>query len=406
MEERTGGRRGYTSKAERYRRGIGRLLAALVLLAGFSAPVQQIAALPEQVSIAQGSALALSLPFPLQAQADGACLQVASAQEGVASIGGEVLRLQGQSEGSARVTLRLMGIVPVKSMNVSVKEEKMLIPGGSLIGVAIKTQGVLLVGTSDVGAQESPARAAGLRAGDSILALNGQEVQGAEDLTAQIAISEGEPLRLTISRAGENYSALVTPVRDERDGIWRLGAWVRDSTAGVGTLSFIDPETGRYGALGHSISDIDTQTRMLLSEGAIYDGAVADVRRGAPGAPGELVGSFYGEKSSLGSIDRNTDFGIYGRYDSAPQGKAVPVMPRGQVRTGPALIISQVDNGPPRAYACEITRVMRQDAPAQRGLVVQVTDAELLAKTGGIVQGMSGSPIIQDGKLVGAVTHV
>jgi len=213
-------------------------------------------------------------------------------------------------------------------------------------------------------------------------------------------------MRLTVERAGERFVRTVQPAQDPRDGRWRLGAWVRDSTAGVGTLSFIDPQTGRYGALGHSISDIDTNTRMLLSEGEIYDSAVADVRRGEAGAPGELVGSFFDQTQAIGSIERNTDYGIYGVYFAAPEAEAIPIMSRDEVRTGPAVVISQIDNGPPQRYSCEIVRVSQQSGSAQRGLVLRITDVRLLTKTGGIVQGMSGSPIIQDGKLAGAVTHV
>jgi len=145
---------------------------------------------------------------------------------------------------------------------------------------------------------------------------------------------------------------------------------------------------------------------MLLEEGEIFDGTVADVRKGQAGAPGELVGSFFDETEAIGSIESNTEFGIYGRYTAPAPGTAIPIMRRSEVHTGPATIISQVDNGAPAQYEATIEKVMRQDSPAQRGLVVRITDERLLERTGGIVQGMSGSPIIQDGKLVGAVTHV
>jgi len=388
------------------KRRIGWLLAVLIAMGAASQPARQIRDLPANISLTEGNSLVFGLSLPVEAQADGQAIDVLGTAESVERLGSRGVSISGQEEGSANVTLRLMGILPVKTINVSVAEEKMLIPGGQLIGVAIETQGVLLVGTSDVGTKASPARAAGLRSGDSILKIDGTVIENADDLAAKVSASGGKRMLLTVERGGTVFTEEVIPLRDDRDGMWRLGAWVRDSTAGIGTLSFIDPDTGKYGALGHSVSDIDTQTRLLLSEGEIYEGAVADIRKGEEGAPGELIGSFFEEARLLGGIDKNTDLGIYGSYSAAISGEPVPVMTRSEVQEGPAVIISQIDGGGPREYACEITRVNRQDETSQRGLTLRVTDPELLAKTGGIVQGMSGSPIIQDGKLVGAVTHV
>ncbi|MBQ3222425.1 MAG: SpoIVB peptidase [Clostridia bacterium] len=396
MAKRTGGLRDRDTRAAVYKRRAGVLLAAALLWAGISPTAQTLWQTPGRVHLRKGSELYLELPALVQADANG-CIEKGGASEG---------QLIARQEGTGEIVLRLMGIMPVKTMSVSIEEEKMLIPGGSLIGVAMETQGVLLVGTSDVGPAPSPAYAAGLRSGDSILEADGIGIGSAEELEACVETAGGREMRLTIERGGERFERTVQPAQDPRDGHWRLGAWVRDSTAGVGTLSFIDPQTGRYGALGHSISDIDTNTRMLLSEGEIYDSAVADVRRGEAGAPGELVGSFFDQTQAIGSIERNTDYGIYGVYFAAPGAEAIPIMSRDEVRTGPAVVISQIDNGPPQRYSCEIVRVSQQSGSAQRGLVLRITDARLLTKTGGIVQGMSGSPIIQDGKLAGAVTHV
>lgn len=190
----------------------------------------------------------------------------------------------------------------------------------------------------------------------------------------------------------------------------RLGVWVRDSTAGVGTLSYVDPRTGAYGALGHAIVDGDTGDMVVVREGAILEADVVGVTRGTSGRAGELRGSFLKENRQIGSLDLNSVYGIYGTMDAPvthalyPDG--LPVGSRAEVHTGPASILSTVDGSGMQEYSVEITKCIRQDEPRQKGLTLRVTDERLLEKTGGIVQGMSGSPILQDGKIVGAVTHV
>ena len=187
--------------------------------------------------------------------------------------------------------------------------------------------------------------------------------------------------------------------------------WVRDSTAGVGTLTYYDPESGGYGALGHAITDVDTGVMFPVGEGAVYKNKVVSISRGQKGTPGELTGEFFENAVELGSIEKNTPFGVFGSADAEMIGDAhypegLPVAGRGEVRTGSAQILSTVDGFGVKAYDCEIEKVYSQSSPEARSMVIRITDPELLGKTGGIVQGMSGSPIVQDGKLVGAVTHV
>lgn len=392
-------------RAGKCKRRAGWLLTALVVCAGMSKPAQEIRALPENVRMTQGGSVHLALTLPVRAEADGGAVRVSQTAD-IVEKSGPGVDISADMPGEAQVTLRLMGIVPVKIMSVSVAQEKMLIPGGRLIGVAMQTKGVLLVGTSDVGGVASPAREAGLRSGDHLLRADGQEISSAQQLSEVVARSGGKTVHLDVQRADACLEYDVRPKRDARDGEWRLGAWVRQTTAGVGTLSFVDPATGMFGALGHSVSDIDTKTRLLLGKGDIYEGTVADIHRGKTGSPGEIVGSFFDGEEYLGEITKNTDCGVFGVYAAGCFGEAVPVMRRSEVQTGPAQIYSQIGNDGVRAYNCEITRVSRSDEPAQRSLVIRITDEKLLSKTGGIVQGMSGSPILQDGKLVGAVTHV
>ena len=310
---------------------------------------------------------------------------------------------------SAEMWLSLLG-VPLKKVEVRVSPEKRLVPGGMALGIAMRTEGVLIVGVSEAAEGVAPAKNAGLQAGDVIVGVEGSAVTTAEILTELLAKSAGKPVHIAYRRAGENRTALLTPYRDEATGAVRLGAWVRDSTAGVGTLSFYDPDTGRYAALGHAITDGDTGSVLSVSEGQVLRAEIVAVQKGQKGAPGELKGSFLREGEVLGNIRRNSILGIYGALDAPaanplyPDG--LPIGLRSGVHTGPATILSSVDGAGVKEYAIEITRVNQQSAPAPKSMVIRVTDERLLAATGGIVQGMSGSPIIQDGRLVGAVTHV
>ena len=387
----------------RTKRMAGWLLAALWTLAGTSAPMREMARIPESMRITAGYGAQMRLALPFAAVGSGAVDVVAAAPE-VERLGTRAVTIAGSGEGEGTLTLRFMGILPVKTVRVSVGAEKTLVPGGSLVGVAIRTRGVLLVGTSDVGGSPSPARKAGLRAGDTILSVDGSEVHSAQELAARV--TGPDSVALTVERAGERFRATVRPIADSRDGAYRLGAWVRDTTAGVGTLSFVDPQTRSCGALGHAVADIDTGTLMPVAEGYLYRCEAVEIRKGEPGSPGELVGSFFSGDARVGTISENTSYGIFGRYSAQIDGAAVPICTRSEVRTGPAQILCELDERGVLAYECEIVRTSPQDAPAQRGLILRVTDPELLARTGGIVQGMSGSPILQNGRLVGAVTHV
>ena len=280
---------------------------------------------------------------------------------------------------------------------------RVLIPGGQAIGVAIRTQGVLVVGAGDNGRDS-------LREGDMILSVNGVPLLESAMLTEAVNAAQGQPLSLRISRGGQESDLLLTPRYDESSRAWRLGVWVRDSTAGVGTLTYYDPATGAYGALGHAITDSDTGSLLPVRKGALMQAEIVDVRRGQRGAPGELRGSFLREQVTLGTVLVNTVFGIYGHLDaptaSALYPEGLPTASRGQVHTGAATILSTIAGQEACEYAIEITQVSRQSAAAPKSMVLRVTDERLLSSTGGIVQGMSGSPILQDGRIIGAVTHV
>ncbi len=266
---------------------------------------------------------------------------------------------------------------------------------------------MLVVATSDLdGSGPSPAEDCGLKEGDLILRIDNETIRSTEHLQSILQERGEEPLTLTIRRGGKTSSVDTCALLCD-DGVYRLGIWIRDSMAGIGTLTFYDPDTGQYGALGHGITDVDTHVLMPLSSGSIMETAVKAVKKGQRGDPGELRGDFSVQRD-VGTVSANTDAGIFGVAEEsafANAGEAIPVARTEEVRPGPATILCTVSGDETESYEVEIIRLC-PDTRDLRDLLLKVTDRRLLDATGGIVQGMSGSPIIQDGKLVGAVTHV
>ena len=395
---------------------IGCVLAAAVLALNYSMPVRSFFTLPSQINLQQGQStkLNLGLPLPLAAS-DTDVLRVTGETLGVkAWQSGATVELSPQSCGDSELQLNLFGLVPIKSIHVRVTPQKVLIPGGESIGVSLYTRGTLIVGRSDVqtmdGRTVNPARDADLRPGDVILRINDVEIESSSQLADLISQYGQSTLKLYVQRDSQLMNIFIKPVADREDGKLRLGVWVRDSTAGVGTLSFYDPATGRFGALGHPITDSDTGTMLSVKDGEIVRSRIIDVKQGEKGAPGELKGVFPADSVPIGTIESNTKFGIYGKSYGKLENKrypaAIPVAPQSAVHTGPATILTTVDDEGVKEFTCNIIKITRQSEPSAKGMVIEITDPELLARTGGIVQGMSGSPILQDGCIVGAVTHV
>ena len=390
----------------------GIMLSLLVVALNYSSPVQRLLQLPDALVLRAGEETHLSFGLPLRVQVDQPdAAVISSGDETLRDVAVTGVELSALSEGQAQVRLSLFGGWPFKNVDVRVEESRVLVPGGQAIGVALHTSGVLVVGTSDLaGGAANPAQEAGLQPGDVIRSLGGQEVESAQHLTQLVNGHGGETVEMVVQRTGKEVRMRIAPVRDALDGQYRLGVWVRDSTAGVGTLSFYDPESGAFGALGHAITDVDTGESLTVRDGDIMHADIVDVLKGQRGEPGELKGSFLKEGETFGSILLNNAFGIYGQSDEAlvnplyPQG--LPVGSRHSVHEGKASILSTVEGDTVREYEVEITRCVQQGSPAQKGMILRVTDPELLERTGGIVQGMSGSPILQDGHIVGAVTHV
>lgn len=389
------------------RRRLGALLAAVMLLLALSPQMGAIAKLPDALVMDAGSVAGVEVSLPLSAElAEDGGKVIATLDQ---TKGSAVSLTAGEETGTAQVIFRLLGLIPVKTMTVTVEQPRILVPGGKSLGVALKTSGVVVVGSSDLGKAASPARQAGILPGDVIQTVNGAPVEDAAALSS--SLSNGDRAHLEVLRNGETLDFDVTPAVDPRDGAYKLGVWVRQSTAGVGTLTYYDPESEEYGALGHAITDVDTGVIFPVGEGAVYENKVVRVTRGEEGAPGELTGEFFEEEVVLGGIERNTEYGVFGSAQGGlsedllyPDG--LPIARRDEVHTGKAQILSTIDGSAVRAYDCEIEKLYSQSSPETRSMVVHITDPELLRRTGGIVQGMSGSPILQDGRIVGAVTHV
>ena len=281
---------------------------------------------------------------------------------------------------------------------------RMLVPVGHTVGIKLFARGVLVVKLSDGG---TPAKSCGLQTGDVIVKCGGVSVTSTEQFQTLLQENGGDATDLQVRRDGENVTLSVSPQQNDQ-GQYAIGAWIRDSMAGIGTMTYYDPESGAFGALGHGITDVDTAQLMPFSSGSILPSTVKAVKKGAAGQAGELRGDF-DLTQDLGMLSANTAAGVFGTVEAdgfaANLSQALPVAAASEVRTGPAVILSNVEGDNVQEYDVEILQIVSNSADG-RDLVLSVTDPELIAATGGIVQGMSGSPILQDGKFVGAVTHV
>ena len=311
-----------------------------------------------------------------------------------------------------KLELKLLGLIPIKSVSVSKIKDLEVYPGGLNIGIKISTKGVLVVGHSDVesfeGKVESPAKSSGIELGDIITKINGEDIENSRDLSQKISNIEQDKISLEYLRNGVNNKKEVELKKENSE--YKLGLWVRDSTAGIGTLTFYDKKSNLFGALGHPITDGDTNRPFSIKEGNLLNSSVISIKKGEKGSPGELKGLFVNEKENIGKIEKNTESGIFGVgsdnlinniYD-----KPIKIGFRSEIKEGPAKIITTIDENGPKEYDIEIIKLLSQEEPGAKSMIIKVVDEELLEKTGGIVQGMSGSPIIQNDKLVGAVTHV
>jgi stage IV sporulation protein B len=308
---------------------------------------------------------------------------------------------------------KALAMVPMKSVFSQKTDDLEVYPGGSCVGVKIQTKGVLVVGFSDIetneGKAESPSRKAGIELGDVVLKINNEEIENSKDLIRKLNNLTTSNVTVTINRNNQLVDKTISGIKAMTDEKYKIGLWVRDSTAGVGTLTFYDAKTQKFGALGHPITDNDTNTILSIRDGSLVNTSIISVRKGQKGTPGELKGVFVEEDNPLGSIVNNTVCGIFGTADKTlgtRNNKPLKVGFRDEIKEGKAKIITTIDENGPQMYDIEIVKLLSQDKPGPKSMIIKITDTKLLEKTGGIVQGMSGSPIIQNNKIVGAVTHV
>lgn len=348
--------------------------------------------LPDTFLVEQGQTLRIAqLPWLQPMQQNGA------AQAGAVPAG-----------GSYNVTLSILGRIPVKTVRAVAVDQRAVTVCGTPFGIKMFAEGATIVGFTDIpapGGGANPAKSAGLKIGDRILSIDGVATHDNQDVADALQEAAGRPVEVIYQRGGEQYTAVLEPVRDEESGSWRAGMWVRDSSAGIGTLTFVDNSTGIYGGLGHPISDADTGQSIALRSGEIAPVTITGYEKGEAGVPGELKGRFTSQ-IAMGDILVNGATGVYGNIRVLCSGQDMIVAQAQEVRCGPARILTTLEGTTPQWYDVEIERVSLGQEDPNRNMVIRVTDPQLLSATGGIVQGMSGSPIEQDGKLVGAVTHV
>jgi stage IV sporulation protein B len=392
---------------------LGILLASLIVAFCLSPQFRNVYQLPPHLRVIEGETALFTVDFPwtVTVEADQSVRLLGPSGGLSRPVSLEPLRL-----GRAVVEFRLLGILPLRTVEVDVLPPLQLVPGGHSIGVVLHSQGVIVVGHSPVAGQDgqahSPAKEAGIEVGDVLLSINGMPAQSDAQVADIIDASgrENRQMDILIKRGESRLNISLTPQFCKDTKRYRIGLFIRDSAAGVGTLTFLEPHSSTYGALGHIITDSDTNQPIDCDQGKIVLATVSGIQHGRRGHPGEKIGVFIEEDQVLGNIARNSQFGIYGQLLTplpfALYNEAIPVASMSQVQLGPAEMLTVVDGQQIERFAIEIQKINLQETPEGKGLVVRVTDPRLLERTGGIVQGMSGSPILQNGKLVGAITHV
>jgi stage IV sporulation protein B len=392
---------------EKMRKIIGAFLLVSFVVLSMAKPFKEYVNIPKQIVLFQGETFRFPASLPVQAAATNENSIDVAKKENTLSIDGKTI-------GESDLVLQMAGF-PVKQVNVKVLPDFKVVPGGQSIGVKLNTLGVLVVGHHLVeteNGKQSPGEMAGIQVGDTITSINGKKIEKMSDVSPFIeeAGKTGKPLKLTVHRDRHQFETKLFPLKDKHDHAYRIGLYIRDSAAGIGTMTFFHPKSKKYGALGHVISDMDTKKPIIVQNGTIVKSTVTSIDKGRNGSPGEKLAKFSSDREIIGNITTNSPFGIFGKLSKPIRNgifdEPLPIALSNQVKKGPAKILTVVDKDQVEAFDIEIVSTVPQKFPATKGMIIKITDPRLLEKTGGIVQGMSGSPIIQDGKLVGAVTHV
>ena len=385
-----------------YRKNLGKIIL-LVFLFIIYIYILVIYHIPDKITIFEGEDISLKTFFGITLHAEEDVLTV-SADTGQKTI---------NTVGNEKVSVTLFDKLFIKNVDVSVLPRTTVIPVGNIAGVKLYTNGVLVVGMSEIEGEDSktykPYENSGIEEGDTIVKVNNTMIYSTEDLIENVNLSNGENVKIEYIHEKETKECSIRPVKTNEEE-YKLGLWVRDSAAGVGTVTFYEPETQQFGALGHGITDIDTGDLLNISSGEFVTAKVLNIKKGEDGNPGKIQGTVE-EQETIGEITKNTEFGIYGKIEDASSlnidmSKEMEVALRDEIQTGKATILCSLDNQTVKEYEIEITKIYRENNYNNKSMEIKLTDQALIEKTGGIIQGMSGSPIIQNGKFVGAVTHV
>ena len=311
--------------------------------------------------------------------------------------------------GTIDVSLNLFGTIPIKRMQADVVPNVQVVPVGKAVGMKLYTDGVLVVGMSEIEGKK-PYENTGIAEGDIIVQINKENIDSTDDLIETVNRNGEKAMQITYKRNNDMMTAIVKPAKTA-DNEYKLGLWVRDAAAGVGTVTFYEPDTKKYAALGHGITDIDTGELISIANGELVTTKILSIVKGTSGLPGEIRGTIENGKI-LGNVSKNTGYGVYGKISNEDELKLknesnkMPVATRNQIHTGKAKILCQLDEGNTESYDIEIQKLFLNNNENNKSMIIKITDSRLIDKTGGIIQGMSGAPIIQDEKFVGAVTHV
>ncbi|MEX2462020.1 MAG: SpoIVB peptidase [Paenibacillaceae bacterium] len=407
-------------KPTQTKRWIGLMLVFLLGLMCCSTPFQNFASFPNQLRLFSGQGKELKLSMPVNAMvtvADPNIVRVnGHSQQSFRVNLNEPIKLQTGKSGVTELKLKLFGKIPLKTVKVNVMPDLKVVPGGQTIGVKLKSAGIMIVGHHLVSVAEnrkiSPGEEAKIQVGDLIMSINGtllNDVSKVSDIVTQAGKAK-KPLELVVQRNNLKMNITLHPVFDIMDKTYRIGLYIRDSAAGIGTLTFYAPDQQVYGALGHVITDMDTQNPIVVGGGEIVHSNVTSIAKSHHGEPGEKRAEFFKNGKVLGNIEKNTAFGIFGKMRELPEHsfgqEPISVAFAEDVVEGSAQIYTVLEGQKVEKFNVVISHVTRQDFPSTKGMIIKITDPRLLEKTGGIVQGMSGSPIIQKGKIIGAVTHV
>jgi len=393
------------------------LLVFILIIFAFLFYYDKISNLPDEFTVIQGDEKVLEFNFPINAKVksdnfgfliNGSTLN----QDNFIVDLSKPISLKFLDQGTTNLEFNI-GFLPIKKIKVDVVPEKNVVPGGHSIGVKLRSNGLIVVGYSNItdcnNRRYSPGKKAGILIGDVLMEINNEKILDVDHMTELVNKAKGSNIEIKLNRDSKILTLSVEPIFNNHDKLYQLGLWVRDVAAGVGTLTFYDPNNMFFAALGHIITDIDTGKPIEISDGEIIKAKVTSIEKGEKNRPGEKKGVFIQESDIIGKIMTNTTFGIYGKLNQKlmnPFYDTIPIAMIEEIQEGPAEILTVIQDDKIEKFRIEIIKIFNQNKPDGKGMIIKVTDPRLLDQTGGIIQGMSGSPIIQKGKLIGAVTHV